>query len=192
MDAFRWPLIVALVASWLVLLFAQDCRETPLYPEVVLATATICITFWANHVRSDPTTGLRSVGRIIGFAIYDLISLAGLVFVLAIPLAIVIPHYDCYTPRAKVSEVILAASPIRNEINERFTHNRTLRDVGVGLQVTPSKRVAGGFVTTDGIIVLMSEDPPAVVVIQPQSVEGQITWKCRGSPLKIMPTLCRE
>jgi hypothetical protein len=192
LAAFRWPLVVILAVPWLILIFAQSCREAPAYPEVTLATATICIALWANHARSGPATSLRVVGKIVGFAVYDLVSLALLLLLLAVPLAVVFPHYDCYTPRAKMSEVFLSASPIRNEIGERFARTKTLRDVAIDLRITPTRRVAGGYVTADGVILLASEDPPAIVIFMPQTNGSTLTWKCQGFPRKVMPLPCRE
>ena len=126
--------------------------------------------------------------RLLALATYDLIAIVVLGALLTIPF----PHYDCYTSRAKVLELIVASSHSRHMMSERFDKSKSLRAIGEGLTIEKSKRVKEGLVTEDGIIILASDDPPAIVLVSPMAVDGQLTWKCRGVPRKFTPISCKQ
>jgi hypothetical protein len=128
--------------------------------------------------------------KLIGVAVYDLFSLSVLVVLASIPLSAF--QHECYSSRAKVSEVILAASSYRTQINERFESQKTLDNIGSGIHVELSGRVRSGMVAPDGVIVLASEDPVAVVFLTPHVEQGKLIWKCSGVPKSVLPMSCRE
>ena len=172
-------------------MWAQPCNEPPHYFETILVTSTICISLWVSHLRAAPILNWRDGAKVIGGAIYDLVLFSLLWVVVGIPIAIFMPTYQCYTPRAKVSELILSASSIRAEIDKRVAQTQSLSGIGAGLHVELSRRTKGGFVTNDGVIIVASDDPPAVVIFQPTYFEGKVTWTCSGLPTKHMPVMCR-
>jgi type IV pilus assembly protein PilA len=188
----HWFLLLSLVFAWELLLWFQPCKESPHYFEVTGATITVCIALWLNHLREAPANSWRSIASIVMGATYDLITFALLALLVALPIVLVMPEYDCYTPRTKVSELILSASNNRVEITNRLAVQKTLRNVGVGLQLDIGNRAKGGLITNDGTIIIASEDPPAVVILSPTLSEGTVTWKCMGFPLKYMPISCRQ
>jgi len=87
--------------------------------------------------------------------------------------------------------LIVDASLNRSEIDKRFELGKTLTNIGRGLQVTPSARVKTGLVTSDGTIVVGSEDPPAIMFFTPVPVDGNLQWTCRGVPEKYLPQSCK-
>lgn len=105
---------------------------------------------------------------------------------------IVTPHYQCDTARAKFLEVILSASSNRVTIAERAEKAKTLQGSGLGLTIVPTKRVSGGLVSADGVIIVTSEDPPAFVVLRPRMENGVVQWTCGGLPIKSISGSCRE
>ena len=193
LAAFRWPLKLALIAPWVVLNFlANSCEQQPSQYGVALLTATVCIVLWANHLAVAPVRRFRDAIRLVGISLYDLIALVTMSVVISLPIWIFTPIYQCYTPRAKASEVVLAASSYRSVISDRFEQAHSLRDIGKGIAVIPAGRVKKGLVTSDGVIVVASDDPSVVVFLTPEVLGGKLNWRCSGWPQKIMPMLCRE
>lgn len=82
-----------------------------------------------------------------------------------VPVLLLMPAYGCTTPRARMAEVLLAASAARIEIAERA------REAGT--------------------IVLASGDPQAAIILQPALVDGKVRWRCVGRPAANMLSACR-
>ena len=191
LRAAHWSLPLVVVGSALFISFAQPCREGPLYVEISWLLLSSCIVLWSNHVYVAPVQGLRQLGGFILSCGKDAILLLLWFIVAGIPLAIVVPAYQCYTPRARVSEVVLSASMLRSEIDERARTQGTLAGTGKGVQFKPSGRAVAGYVTESGEIITIGEDPPVVIVLTPQLVGGAVKWQCCGYPSKIVPMSCR-
>ncbi len=186
----HWLLPVILVVAW-VFVSVTPCKEPPYYFEASLVTASIFLSLWVSHLRASSEPDWRRIVSVAGGALYDLLTIFILSIFVVLAITIVSPIYDCYTPRAKVTEMILTASALRGDIDAHFVQNKTLRDSGLGLVVHPSGRTKAGLVTNDGTIIAIGEDPPAVVLLQPTVIQGQISWRCQGFPAKIMPNVCR-
>lgn len=183
--------MVALLVLWELALAAQQCRDDPRYFEVILATATLCIALWVADLRKGALTNWWRAPRVLTFVLYDLCAFFLLLVLFAIPVLILTPTYQCYTARARISEVILSASSNRVTIAERAERAKTLKGSGLGLTIVPNKRVSGGLVSADGIIIVTSEDPPAFAVLRPRLENGIVQWTCGGLPIKDMPGSCR-
>ncbi len=187
----HWSLPLAIVGAALLLAFAQSCREGPWYPELTWALLSCAFVLWANHLVVAPVRMARQWGQIVIGSCKDALLLL-LWFVLAgIPLAIITPAYQCYTPRAKVIEVVLAASTLRSQVEENARASGKLDDSGRGIAFHPSGRSVAGFVTRDGEVIAIGDDPPVVIVLSPQFAENSVKWECRGYPEKIVPMSCR-
>ena len=52
--------------------------------------------------------------------------------------------------------------------------------------------VSAGLAGLDGQIVLASQEPPAVVIMQPVTQDGALGWKCSGEPRELMPETCKD
>lgn len=188
LKSFNRLMILGAVTVFVALFSASGCSDSPQYASTIFLTALVCITLWVNHLAMGPLTKAIDYVTLVGYALYDLFALSVLFVLVSIPF----PHYSCYTSRAKVSELIVAASESRAVMTERYAQNRSLFDIGKGVSVEKSKRVKEAQVTSNGDIILASDDPPAIVLISPSVVEGQLTWKCRGTPNKHMPASCRQ
>jgi Tfp pilus assembly major pilin PilA len=183
----HWSLLVSLLVVWEFGFIFDPCRESPFYFECGLTISTIYIALWVNHVRVAPIQRRSGVLQIVGGAIYDLLSFMLLLILITIPFAMIMPTYHCYTPRTKVAEMMVSTSPLRATIGERALAKNSLEDVGEGMKIVPSGRVKGGVVTRDGLIILASDEPPAVVIFTPEFQDSEVQWKCIGFPTKYMP-----
>ena len=91
-----------------------------------------------------------------------------------------------------MSEVIVVAGFYRDAVTERAKTRNSLSGAGHGLSVKSEGRVVDGFVSSDGIIVIVSTDPTAVVGFRPTLDDGTVKWACKGVPRDIMPTMRRS
>jgi hypothetical protein len=178
-----------MVLLWVVVLLSFDgCSPTPAYLATAYVAVTVCIVLWANHLAMAPVNRTKDAFRLLAIALYDLFSLFALVILAFIPFSLL--QHECCTSRAKVSGLILATANYRSQISDRFESQKTLSNIGAGLQVELTSRVRSGIVTSDGTIVLASEDPPAVVLVSPQIEAGKLIWRCSGIPKSVMPISC--
>ena len=93
---------------------------------------------------------MRTVQK--GFTLIELMIVVAIIGILA---AVALPAYQDYTVRARVSEVILAASSCRSTITD-VVQNSPTADVSAAIQsacsVAPTKMVASGSADADGVI----------------------------------------
>lgn len=186
----HWVLLAILILLWEFSVFGQPCKEGPRYFEVALASTTVCLALFANYDWTNTPKEWRILAKGLLRTFYDLLGLVVLLIIVAIPIAILTPIYDCYTPRARVGALIMQISPIREEIRARILQNKSVSNAGAGLKVKAEGQIKAGFVTRDGAIVAASEMPAAVIMLTPDIVDGTVTWKCTGYPIKVMPMEC--
>lgn len=168
------------------------------YFETIIFTITVCCCLWEAHARvllQGASSDWHLVQKTLFRAVRVLLSVIGRTVLIALPFVIFMPTYQCYTPRAKVSELLLAASGYRTQINERAASGAPLSQIGSGLSLKLEGKVKGGFIGDNGTIVVMGDDPPAVLMFKPEIHDpktGQLKWTCIGNPKNYMPVSCRE
>ncbi len=132
-----------------------------------------------------------------GFTLIELMIVVAIIGILA---AVALPAYQDYTVRAKVSELMLAASGFRTAVAEKFqTDPSNTGTPGVGLTVSVVGKISGGSVNDGGTITILgstastSTGQAVTVTMTPtfDSTTGTIVWACVGSPSKYMPGTCR-
>ena len=188
----HWSLPVALILIGLILLFSQPCKRGPYYVEYVAVAMSVCLVLWSHHIVKAPVQSVRSAAAIAGRSLYDLIALMGLLLLASFPVALFVPTYHCFTDRTRASEVLLAGSTLRTEIEANAAKLGALEGAGRGVEFMPSERARAGLVTNDGVIVVVGEDPAVVFMLSPTLSGGAVSWKCRGFPEKLVPTMCRS
>ena len=144
-----------------------------------------------------------------GFTLIELMIVVAIIGILA---AIALPAYQDYMVRAKVSEVVLAASSARTAVSETFSQKSTLNlDVAsMGVQTQSSKYVASvNWIPTNAtlgnIIVTATTDTglsgAAGKAINLRAtgntVQGTVAWTCGPDgtnlmPRKYLPSSCKD
>jgi len=119
---------------------------------------------------------------------FTLIELMIVVAIIAILAAIALPAYSDYTKKAKVSEVVLAASALRTAVSEYAASNNELPDASWdGYQVQESKYVEevswdGSVITATAKGIASDVDGDTIVLSGTLNEDtGVVDWTCGGT-----------
>lgn len=90
------------------------------------------------------------------------------------------PLYRDMARRSQVSNVILAASPAREEITARAARTKSLAGAGRGLAIVAAGSVTGGSVSDDGVIVVHGtvDGHPIELALKPRLSGDRVEWRC--------------
>ena len=130
-----------------------------------------------------------------GFTFIELMIVVAIIGILA---AVALPAYQDYTVRAKVTELLLAASSARTSVTEAAQNLNTLMSAGVGLTIVAVGKISAALVDVSGTIGISGTDTlmgtsGITVTLAPTwlSAGNTVTWTCDVLPTKYGPSSCR-
>ena len=140
----------------------------------------------------------RSMKRIQkGFTLIELMIVVAIIGILA---AVALPAYQDYTTRAKVSEVVIMASPAKLAVAETSSSVGGLANITAtnhGYTFPGATKYVSGvtIAASTGVINVTSTVPSATgdIVLTPTDVgSGQLKWACTSAiDKKFLPSECR-
>lgn len=131
-----------------------------------------------------------------GFTLIELMIVVAIIGILA---AVALPAYQDYTVRAKVSELILAASKFRTDVTEKCQIAGTCVSAGESMTVVAGGKISSGSVANNGIITIAGDatatsvGAQVTIVLTPSwnASLGTAVWSCTGNPARFVPGSCR-
>ena len=133
-----------------------------------------------------------------GFTLIELMIVVAIIGILA---AVALPAYQDYTIRAKVSELVLAASGAKNAVSENIQTNATTTNANAGISLAATGKVTGASTISNvGVISVFGSAATVGTAVQItlapslSAVDGKVVWTCSAAAglWKYVPAECRH
>jgi len=139
---------------------------------------------------------MKSVQK--GFTLIELMIVVAIIGILA---AVAIPAYQDYTVRAKVSELMLAASSAKSAVTENAQNNFTINSSGIGATIASGGKVDSSSIGANGnigVVCRASADAGCGTVVSVHLTPSYnanantVIWSCSVDTDRYQPASCRN